>query len=141
MGEEPRQSIQRDGCLGLRSGWSLEHRSLEPLERPAIAWASRSWLHLAAHSIVQDPRHVQLRPVVPVVDDQDALSVDVSRELRLIPGDDPLVQVKRVFGQSVKGRRLRDKSLPFDRSGGRDLRLRLLEERKRDAGVRELHAA
>ena len=57
------------------------------------------------------PWHAQLCPVVPVVDDQDAIGVDVSQENQLIPGDDPLALIKRVFGQIVKARHLHDKAL------------------------------
>ena len=39
---------------------------------------------------VQDPWHVQLCPVVPVVYDQDAIGVDVIREHQFLIGDDPL---------------------------------------------------
>ena len=52
---------------------------------------------------VQDPWHIQLCPVVPVVYDQYAIGVDVSWEHQFLIGDDPLVQVKRVFGKSIKG--------------------------------------
>ena len=60
---------------------------------------------------MQDPWHAQLWPVVPVVDDQDAIGVDVAREHQIIPGDDPLVQINQVFGQGIKGRHLHDEAL------------------------------
>ena len=62
-------------------------------------------------------------------------------EHQFLLGDDPVVHIKRVFGQSIKERHLHDKALPFDRSGGRDLRLPLLEERRLDAGVIGMRAA
>ena len=90
---------------------------------------------------VQHPRHAQLRPAVPVVDDKHALGVNVSREHQLILGDDPLLQVRRVAGQSVEGSRLHEEALPFNNCGRRGLRLPLLEEAGRGAGALGMHAA
>ena len=59
----------------------------------------------------------------------------------LIPRDDPLVQIQRVLGQSIKGRRLHNVALPHDNSGGGDLRLPIPQERRRNARVRRMGTA
>ena len=87
---------------------------------------------------MQDPLHVQLSPVVPVIDDQDSVSIYVNKEHQLIPGGDPL---RWVLGQSIKGRRLHNVALPHDRSGGGDLRLPIPQERRRNARVRGMGTA
>ena len=93
------------------------------------------------HTRCANPRHVQVSPVVPVIDNQGSVTINCSREHQLILGDDPLVQVRRVLRQSIKGRQLHNVAFPRDNSGGGDLRLPLPQEPRRDARVRRTGTA
>jgi hypothetical protein len=75
-----RWSDRPDAEADAEASCSDKYSELEPQERRVLAPPGGTL-------DVQDPRHVQLRPVVPVVDDQCFLNLDVGRDHQLLPGD------------------------------------------------------